>query len=85
MKLLIIGLIVCVLMTIGIMKIRYKKGFEDGAASVRNSLPSCLYINRPKENDIKPWGCDGKEGIDVVPDKIHGGGLYISLHKWKKN
>ena len=66
------------------MKIGYSKGFKDGAASVRNSLPSCLYINRPRENDIKPWGCDGKEGIDVTTDKIYGGGLFISLQKWKE-
>ena len=46
-------------------------------------LPSALYINRPKDSDVRPWGCDGKEGVDIHADEIAGGGLFVSLHKWK--
>ncbi len=58
-------------------------GWQFGYAKAKSELPSCLYLNRPRSNYIKPWGCDGKEGIDYYCTEISGGGIYVSLHEWK--
>lgn len=59
-------------------------GYQIGYRKAKDEIPSCLYLKRPRANDVKPWGYDGKEGIDWYCDDIFGGGLYVSLHKWKR-
>ena len=61
----------------------HRAGYQAGYRASKNELPSCLYLDRPRQNDVKPWGCDNKEGIDWHYDKISGGGLYVDLSKWK--
>lgn len=58
--------------------------FWAGYTRAKSELPSCIYIERPRGNDIKPFGYDGKEGVDVYADHISGGGIYVSLEKWKR-
>lgn len=60
-----------------------KIGYLVGVKQTKDAMPSCLYLRRPQHNDVKPWGFDGKEGIDWYCDEIAGGGLYVSLQKWK--
>ena len=62
----------------------FMAGFAVGYEQHKRELPSCLYLERPRAGNIKPWGCDGKEGIDWYYDEIEGGGLYVSLHEWKQ-
>lgn len=57
--------------------------FALGDHYARAKLPSCLYLNRPRSNDVKPWGCNGKEGMDWHCDQIGGGGIYVDLSPWK--
>lgn len=58
-------------------------GYLAGYRVFKNKLPSCLYLDRPLQNGVKPWGCDNKEGIDWHYDQIAGGGIYVDLSKWK--
>lgn len=57
--------------------------YRAGYHQAKREIPSSLYIHRPRQNDIKPFGYDGKEGIDWYADEIHKGGLYISLQDFK--
>ena len=57
----------------------YLAGWNDAKADV----PGCLYIDRDA-SACRPWGCDGKEGVDVRTDNIKGGGRYVSLEMWKR-
>ncbi len=63
----------------------YQLGYSKGYKAHQDTLPSCLYILRPRGNNVKPWGIDNKEGIDWYADNIAGGGLYINLAQWKRN
>lgn len=58
-------------------------GYRAGYRASKKELPSCLYLDRPHQKDVKPFGCDNKEGLDWHYDKIDGGGIYIDLSKWK--
>ena len=59
-------------------------GYEHGQTDVRRSIPSCLLVNRPPSTNEPPWGYDGKVGVDIHGDEILGGGIYVSLAKWKR-
>lgn len=58
----------------------YRRGWNDAV----NQIPSCLYVDRPSANKVKPWGFDNKEGVDIRGDLIVGGGVFVSLDKWKQ-
>ena len=62
----------------------YWMGIIRGKQKARSQIPSCLYLQRPSINDVKPLGYDNKEGIDWHCDGIIGGGIFVSLEKWKK-
>lgn len=59
-------------------------GVSMGYQKAKAEIPSCLYLDRPRGNDCKPWGYDGKEGVDWHYDSIGGGGMYVDLSKWKR-
>lgn len=61
----------------------FLQGHMVGYRKAKAELPSCLYLNRPRQNDVKPWGCDGKEGIDWYGHDIVGGGILVDLSNWK--
>lgn len=55
-----------------------------GYQQAKYEIPSCLYLNRPRHNTVRPWGYDNKEGMDWYCSQIDGGGIYVSLEKWKR-
>ncbi len=83
------GWLVLILIVVGSMmlvfsNIESKKSYRDGWNDAVNQIPSCLYVDRPSANKVKPWGFDNKEGVDIHADLIAGGGVFVSLDKWKK-
>lgn len=61
--------------------ISYWYGYNES----KDELPSCLYIMRPRCNNVKPLGYDRNEGVDWYCDDIEEGGIYVSLQRWKQN
>lgn len=66
-----------------LMAVGVGAGYRVGYAMAKREIPSCIYLQRPRTQDVKPLGYDGKEGVDWHCDRIEGGGLYVSLEKWK--
>jgi hypothetical protein len=62
----------------------YWVGVIRGYNEAKRELPSCLYLRTPPGTPVRPWGCDGKEGVFVNSDDISGGGIYVSLEEWKR-
>lgn len=58
--------------------------YRAGYRAAKDEIPSCLYLRRPINSPIKPWGYDGKEGVDWYCNEISGGGYFVSLEKWKR-
>jgi hypothetical protein len=58
-------------------------GIHLGRVDMQSDLPSCLYLRRGYDS-ARPWGYDGKEGVDWFCTDIQGGGIYVSLAKWKR-
>ena len=72
------------LLAVGSMLLLCRFCYERGVNDTKAKIPACLYLERPRQNDVKPWGFDGKEGVDWYCSRISGGGIYVSLEPWKK-
>lgn len=71
-----------VIIALLIFAVGWHSGRISGVRKTRAALPSCFYIGRATSAP-RPYGCDSKEGIDIGFDNIDGGGIYVSLERWK--